>query len=150
MATVKRRKKFDGTSAAAVVAGGLGAAGIAAGLGWLRVPPAIVGTALAAVGVTGAALLDGRARIALGSATGTGALVLLSSAVGKMQANQEEKARKERGDDGERVARMDGKPSKKKGRDDLTGNVRALFEKARADLALDDEEREGSRDYRAA
>jgi hypothetical protein len=146
MAAQKRRKKFDGTSAAAVVAGGLGGAGVAAGLGKPGVPPAIVGTALTTIGVTGAALLEGRARIALGSCTGTGALVLMSAALRRSKEKQAGAV-----DQRQPVAQASG--AGKKGRErnvDLSDDVSALFEQARTDLALDDEEREGVRYYRVS
>ncbi len=75
----------------------------------------------------------------------------MSAALGhaKKKAETATEEKKERSDDGERVARADGK--KKKGRDaDLNDDVMALFEQARTDLALDDEERDASRRYRAA
>jgi hypothetical protein len=147
MAMQKRRKKFDGASAAAVVAGGLGSAGAAAGLGKLGVPPAIVGTALTTIGITGAALLENRARIALGACTGTGALVLISAALQRTKKDQQvsESYEHEAG----RLAQAGGKPSKKgKERNaDLIDHVGALFEQARTDLALEDED---ARYYRAA
>ena len=141
MATQKRKKKFDGGSAAAVLAGSLGSAGAAAGLGKLGVPPAIVGTALTTIGITGAALLDNRARIALGACTGAGALVLLSAAL--RRTNAAKQAREPRGEDADRVAQASPKPGTKGRRNlDVIDDVDAMFEQARADLALDDEERE--------
>lgn len=137
-----RRKRFDGKSAAAVVAGGLGGAGIAAGLGKLGVPPLLVGGMLGTAGIVGAAFVPGYGRLALGSSTGTGALVLLSAYL-----NRGKKAQAS-----ERVAAAETKtaPGKKGRNADLNDDVVALFEHARADLALDDEEREAARYYRAA
>lgn len=145
MAT-KRKRKFSGRSAAAVVAGGIAGAGVAALLGKIGAPPVVVGTALTAVGAAGAAFLEGEGRLAVGSTVGTGALVLLSSALikpGKDKKAEEHKAEKElatAGKDRKKVPRGDA----------VVDNVVALFERAKNSVALDDEERAASRAYRQA
>jgi len=138
----KRRKKIDWASAGAALGGSVAGAGVAWALGKLHAPPLAVGASIAALGLGGAVLTEGRTRLALGSTTGAGLLVL--AAAGNSRAKAQPQPQRERVASAER-------PKKKDGRDaDLNDDVVALFEAARTDLALDDEEREASRYYRDA
>jgi len=138
-----RRKKIDWASAGAALGGSVAGAGVAWALGKAHAPPLAVGTGIAALGIGGALFTQGRTRLALGSTTGAGLLVLAAAG-----SNRNKSTKPAEREPAERVARSD-KP--KKGRDaDLNDDVVAMFEAARTDLALDDEEREAARYYRDA
>ncbi len=142
----KRPKKFDGKAAMSVVAGGVAGAGVTALMGWLGANRWATGGIVAGAGLVGAALAPGYSRLAVGATAGAGLLTLMSSTLATAKKDKVEVADKSDGD----KKNGDKKDGGKKRNADLNDDVVALFDRARADLALDDEERNASRAYRAA
>ena len=137
-------RKFGWKHAGAALGGGMAGAGVLLGLGKLGAPPMITSSIMGGMAIVGAGMTRGPLQTAIATTLGGTTLVLLGSGLKKTREHAEEKAKpKEKAGQGEAVASkgQGGKP-KPKGRDnEIEAATLEAFDKMRAALAIDDEER---------
>ncbi len=137
-------RKFGWKHAGAALGGGLAGAGVLLGLGKLGAPPVITASVLGGMGIVGAGVTRGPVQTAIASSIGGSTVVLLGSALKKGREHAEKKQAptkdKPGAGAGENVAA--GKDRKPRGDGNaIESATLEAFDRMRASLAIDDEER---------
>jgi hypothetical protein len=134
-------RKFGWKHAGAALGGGLAGAGVLLGLGKLGAPPVITSSIMGGMAIVGAGVTRGPVQTAIASTIGSSTVVMLGSALKKTREKTEEKT-KPKGQ-GEAVAGkgQGGKPKPKERDNEIEAATLEAFDKMRAALAIDDEER---------
>lgn len=132
-------RKFGWKHAGAALGGGLVGAGVLLGLGKLGAPPVITSSIMGGMGIVGAGVTRGPVQTAIASTIGSSTVVLLGSALHKSRTAAEKKEREEKpAGKAEQLASADkGKPRNNR----IEAATIEAFDKMRAALAIDDEER---------
>lgn len=134
-------RKFGWKHAGAALGGGLAGAGLLLGLGKLGAPPVITSSVLGGMALVGAGVTRGPVQTAIASTIGSSTVVLLGSALKKGRERVEEKsAPKAKPGQVEAVATkgQGGKPARN---NQIEASTMEAFDRLRAELAIDDEER---------
>lgn len=137
-------RKFQWKHAGAAIGGGLAGAGVLLGLGKLGAPPVITASLIGGMGLVGVGVTRGPVQTAIGSSIGSSTVVLLGSALVKGRERSEAKERKEKPGPAERAPAVagDGKaPAKPRGASRIELATIEAFDRARAGLEIDAEER---------
>lgn len=138
-------RKFQWKHAGAAIGGGLAGAGVLLGLGKLGAPPVITASLIGGMGLVGVGVTRGPVQTAIGSSIGSSTVVLLGSALVKGRQRSEAKQRQDKPAPAERapaVAAGDGKPAPKpRGASGIERATIEAFDRARAGIEIDDEER---------
>jgi len=131
-------RKFQWKHAGAALGGGLAGAGVLLGLGKLGAPPVITSSIMGGMGIVGAGITRGPVQTAIASTIGSSTVVLLGAALRKGRERVEETQPKGQ----PKAATVDRRPGKPKARDnEIEASTLEAFDKMRAALAIDDEER---------
>lgn len=131
-------RKFGWKHAGAALGGGLVGAGVLLGLGKLGAPPVITSSIMGGMGIVGAGVTRGPVQTAIASTIGSSTVVLLGSALHKSRTAAEKKEREEKpAGKAEQLAGDKGKPRNNR----IEAATIEAFDKMRAALAIDDEER---------
>jgi hypothetical protein len=135
-------RKFQWKHAGAAIGGGLAGAGVLLGLGKLGAPPVITASLIGGMGLVGVGVTRGPVQTAIGSSIGSSTVVLLGSALVKGRERSEAKERKEKPAERAPAVAGDGKaPVKPRGASRIELATVEAFDRARAGLEIDDEER---------
>lgn len=138
-------RKFGWKHAGAALGGGLAGAGVLLGLGKLGAPPVITSSIMGGMAIVGAGITRGPVQTAIASTIGSSTVVMLGAALKKGRERTEEKnAPKAKPGQVEREMVASGKGQSGKPRDSASAVETAAleaFDKMRATLAIDDEER---------
>lgn len=141
-------RKFGWKHAGAALGGGLAGAGVLLGLGKLGAPPVITSSIMGGMGIVAAGVTRGPVQTAIASTIGSSTVVLLGAALRKGRARAEEEEKKQNPKpkpDGkaerEMVADGKGKAQGKPRNNEIESATLEAFDKMRASLAIDDEER---------
>jgi hypothetical protein len=136
-------RKFGWKHAGAALGGGLAGAGVLLGLGKLGAPPVITSSIMGGMAIVGVGVTRGPAQTALASTIGSSTVVMLGSALRKTRERSEQIATGTPKAERELVAGkgQGGKPKPKARDNEMEAATLEAFDRMRAALAIDDEER---------
>ena len=136
-------RKFGWKHGAAALGGGLAGAGVLLGLGKLGAPPVITSSVRGGMGIVGVGVTRGPVQTAIASTIGSTTVVLLGAALKKGRDTAEEKKPKTEREAMVAAGRtgQGGKPRTELRNNEIEAATLEAFDKMRAALAIDDEER---------
>lgn len=134
-------RKFGWKHAAAAIGGGVAGAGVLLGLGKLGAPPVITASVLGGMALVGVGVTRGPVQTAIGSTIGGSTVVMLGSALKAGREHAEKQAPKGKAGPAEREGLVAGGKGKKPRDNAMEASALEAFDRMRASLAIDDEER---------